>query len=402
MAPTLTSWRIRTVVGTGEPGFGGDGGFAVQAQLNEPKGLTIDPHGHLYVADSENHVIRRIDRLTGRISTVAGTPFVEQTPAIASPEPPAALEQEDPFAENGDGPGTCAYTQQADLSGTVRYWTQGPSASTRYGGDGGLAVRAQLNFPTAVVVDRAGNLYIADTMNHRVRMVEATSGIITTVAGTGQARFSGDGGPANQAALNDPAALVLGNDDTKLYVADQSNHRVRMIDLRTGAIQTVAGTGAATYDGDGKPGTDTALAGPSGLALVGDQLYIADTFNGRVRALHLPTGLLSTLAGDGGSYRYESVSDASSASLSRPTGIAVDHQGRLFLTDSDNHLIREWDRESGVAVCVAGQGIPCCSGDGGLAREAGVCYPFGIVADRDGTLLVADTFNHRIRALTLE
>ncbi len=121
MASTLTSWRIRTVVGTGEPGFGGDGGFAVQAQLNEPKGLTIDPHGHLYVADSENHVIRRIDRLTGRISTVAGTPFVEQTPAIASPEPPAALEQEDPFAENGDGPGTRAYTQQADLSGTVRY-----------------------------------------------------------------------------------------------------------------------------------------------------------------------------------------------------------------------------------------------------------------------------------------
>jgi sugar lactone lactonase YvrE len=144
------------------------------------------------------------------------------------------------------------------------------------------------------------------------------------------------------------------------------------------------------------------LAGPSGLAIAGDQLYIADTFNGRVRALQLSTGLISHAAGNGGSYRYESVSDASSASLSRPTGIAVDHQGRLFLTDSDNHLIREWDQAAGMAVRVAGQGIPCYSGDGGLAREAGVCYPFGIVADRDGTLLVADTFNHRIRVLTLE
>jgi DNA-binding beta-propeller fold protein YncE len=402
MAATLTTWRIRTFVGTGEPGFGGDGGVAVQAQLNEPKGVTIDQHGHVYVADSENQVIRKIDRVTGRISTVAGTPFIEQTPAIAPPEPPAALDQEDPFAENGDGPGTRAYTQQADLSGTVRYWTQGPSVSTRYGGDGGLAVRAQLNFPTAVVVDRAGNLYIADTMNHRVRRVDALTGVITTLAGTGQARFLGDGGPADQAALNEPSALVLSDDDTRLYIADQSNHRVRMIDLRAGVIQTVAGTGAATYDGDGKPGIDTALSGPSGLAFAGDQLYIADTFNGRVRGLHLETGLISTVAGDGGTYRYESVLDASSASLSRPTGIAVNHQGRLFLTDSDNHLIREWDQESGMAVCVAGKGIPCYSGDGGLAREAGVCYPFGIVADRDGTLLVADTFNHRIRVLRLE
>jgi DNA-binding beta-propeller fold protein YncE len=402
MAATLTRWRIRTLVGTGEPGFGGDGGVAVQAQLNEPKGLTIDQHGHVYVADSENHVIRKIDHVTGRISTVAGASFIEQTSSIVHPEPPASLEYEDPFAEGGDGPGTSAYTQQADLSGTVRYWTRGPSAATRYGGDGGLAVRAQLNFPTAVAVDRVGNLYIADTMNHRVRRVDALTGVITTLAGTGQARFSGDGGPADQATLNEPAAVVMSDDDTRLYIADQSNHRVRMIDLRTGVIQTGAGTGAATYDGDGKPGIDTALAGPSGLALVDDHLYIADTFNGRVRCLHLSTGLISTVAGDGGTYRYESALEASSASLSRPTGIAVNHQGRLFLTDSDNHLIREWDRESGMAVCVAGQGIPCYSGDGGLAREAGVCYPFGIVADRDGTLLVADTFNHRIRVLTLE
>jgi sugar lactone lactonase YvrE len=175
-----------------------------------------------------------------------------------------------------------------------------------------------------------------------------------------------------------------------------------MVNLRTGVIQTIAGTGVATYDGDGKPARDTALAGPSGLALVADRLYIADTFNGRVRCVELSSGLMTTVAGDGGVYRYESPSDAPSASLSRPTGIAFDREGRLFLTDSDNHVIRQWDWELWAAFCMAGQGVPCYAGDSGVAREAGLCYPFGIVADRDGTLLVADTFNHRIRVLALE
>jgi sugar lactone lactonase YvrE len=274
-------------------------------------------------------------------------------------------------------------------------------STKRYGGDGKTAVQAQLNFPTAVAVDREGNLYIADTMNHRVRMVDSETGIISTLAGTGQARFSGDGGPAHQAALNEPAALAV-DEAGRLYIADQSNHRVRVVDLKTGTISTVAGTGIATYDGDGKPAVDTALAGPSGLALMENRLYIADTFNGRVRCVDLSSGLMTTVAGDGGVYRYESPSDAPSLSLSRPTGIALDREGRLFLTDSDNHLIRQWDWVSGVAFRVAGQGIPAYSGDNGAAREASLCYPFGIVADRDGTLLVADTFNHRIRILSLE
>jgi sugar lactone lactonase YvrE len=138
------------------------------------------------------------------------------------------------------------------------------------------------------------------------------------------------------------------------------------------------------------------------LALVDGRLYIADTFNGRIRCVDLSTGLISTVAGDGASYQYESASDPPSPNLSRPTGFALDQEGRLFLTDSDNHVIRQWDWELGVAFCMAGQGVPCYSGDGGVAREAGLCYPFGIVTDRDGTLLVADTFNHRIRVLALE
>lgn len=402
MAAILSTWMISTLAGSGEPGFTGDGGPAPDARLNEPKGVAVDSHGNVYVADSENHVIRKIERATGMISTVAGMPAESQGREDPGNSSATQLADEDPFSDSGQESAQRSYVQQSDLSGTVRYVMAGTALRQRYAGDGGLALAACFNFPTAVVVDTVGNLYVADTMNHRVRVVDAVTGVITTLAGIGQARFSGDGGPAAQAALNEPSALVMGDEDTRLYIADQSNHRVRMIDLRTGVIQTVAGTGAAAYDGDGKPGIAAALAGPSGLALANDQLYIADTFNGRVRSLDLSTGLISTVAGDGGSYRYESDLDAPSVSLARPTGIAIDRQGRLFLTDSDNHLIRKWDRESGMAVCVAGKGIPCYSGDGGLAREAGVCYPFGIVADRDGTLLVADTFNYRIRALTLE
>lgn len=402
MATILSTWMIRTLAGNGEPGFTGDGGPSLYARLNEPKGVAVDDHGNVYVADSENHVIRKIERATGIISTVVGMPPEGQGEEDPQRDCVIPVADEDPFADCRQESAQQSYVQQSDLSGTVRYVMTGAAPLKRYAGDGGLAVTASLNFPTAVVVDKVGNLYVADTMNHRVRLVNSVTGVITTLAGTGQPRFSGDGGSADQAALNEPAALVLSTDETRLYVADQSNHRVRMIDLRTRVIQTVAGTGSATYDGDGKLGVETALAGPSGLAIAGDQLYIADTFNGRVRALHLSTGLISNAAGNGGSYRYESALDASSASLARPTGIAIGQQGRLFLTDSDNHLIREWDQASGMAVCVAGQGSPCYSGDNGLAREAGVCYPFGIVADRDGTLLVADTFNHRIRALTLE
>ena len=402
MAAILSTWMISTVAGNGEPGYTGDGGPSRQARLNEPKGVAIDYHGNVYVADSENHVVRKVDRATGIISTVAGMSGEDHLRSSAQEDISAQPTDEDPLADSAGETGSTKFTQQADMSGTVRYWTNQTATSPKqYGGDGGPAVSAHLNFPTAVVVDREGNLYIADTMNHRVRMVDSETGIISTLVGTGQARFSGDGGPANQATLNEPAALAV-DDGGRLYIADQSNHRVRMVDLRTGVIQTIAGTGIATYDGDGKPAIDTAMAGPSGLALVADRLYIADTFNGRVRCLDLSSGVMTTVAGDGGVYRYESPSDVPSASLSRPTGIAFDYEGRLFLTDSDNHLIRQWDWASGVAFCVAGQGVPSYSGDGGAARAASLCYPFGIVADRDGTLLVADTFNHRIRVLALE
>jgi DNA-binding beta-propeller fold protein YncE len=402
MAAILSTWRINTLAGSGEPGYSGDGGSATLACLNEPKGVALDRHGNVYVADSENHVIRKIDRTTGIISTIAGLSVREDEEMIDRPNGTSVVTEEDPLAEHDPATSShSSYRQHTDLSGTVRYWTNRPSSLQRYAGDGGAAVCARLNFPTAVAVDREGNVYIADTMNHRVRVVKAAIGVISTLVGTGQARFSGDGGPAHQATLNEPAALIL-DEQHRLYIADQSNHRIRVVNLNTGVIQTIAGTGAAMYDGDGKPAIDTALAGPGGLALADDRLYIADTFNGRIRCVQLSTGRISTVAGDGAAYRYESPSDPPSPSLARPTGIAIDHDGDLVLTDSDNHLVRQWDWASGTASCLAGNGGPSYSGDHGAAKEAGLRYPFGIVVDRDGSLLVADTFNHRIRLLALE
>ncbi|MGE0644317.1 MAG: hypothetical protein AB7P24_11650 [Nitrospira sp.] len=402
MAAILSTWTIRTLAGNGVSGYSGDGGSASLACLNEPKGVALDCHGNVYVADSENHVVRKIDRGTEVISTIAGQSVSDNAEMSNRSDGISMVTEEDPLADGDPTESSqSAYSQHSDLSGTVRYWTKSTSSSMRYGGDGEAAVCARLNFPTAVAVDRAGNIYIADTMNHRVRMVEAATGIISTLAGTGQAGFSGDGGPADQATLNEPAALII-DERNRLYIADQSNHRIRMIDLNNGLIQTIAGTGATTYDGDGKPGIDAALAGPSGLALADDLLYIADTFNGRIRCLHLTSGEISTVAGDGAAYRYESPSDPPSPSLARPTGIAVGPTGDLFLTDSDNHLVRRWDQASGTAICLAGNGAASYSGDGGAAQDAGLCYPFGIAVDCDGSLLVADTFNHRIRILALE
>jgi DNA-binding beta-propeller fold protein YncE len=199
--------------------------------------------------------------------------------------------------------------------------------------------------------------------------------------------------------LQDPSAIVLDGRRWYLYVADQSNNRIRAVDLRSGVISTVAGNGTAAYNGDGMAATEACLSGPSGLAMDADGLlYIADTFNGRIRAVNLETGTIETVAGDGSEYRFQDGED--SVSLSRPYGIAVDHQGNIFLTDSDNHLLRLFDKHRRVISRIAGTGAPSFAGDGGPAESASFSYPFGVAIDGDGVVLVADTFNHRIRRLS--
>ncbi|MBM4123394.1 MAG: hypothetical protein FJ246_00330 [Nitrospira sp.] len=398
MLVSSKSGTIVTIAGTGEPGHFGDHGPAVAARLNEPKSLALDGAGSLYIADSENHVVRKVDLATGIVTTVAGrpndAPQIEREPVGACGS--SDFDEDDPLG-SARTQTTEKFAQLGDLSGTVRFVTGAAPQSKRCQGDGGPALQALLNFPTAVALDAQGNLFIADTMNHRVRKVEAATGTITTIAGTGQRRWSGDGGPAVSAALNDPSALVV-DAGGNLYIADQSNNRVRKIDVATGVITTVAGTGQAAYTGDGLPATEAGLAGPSGLALDSDgQLYIADTFNGRIRRVDCATGLISTVAGDGGEYRYQGQPNEFSTSLSRPYGIAIDPEGHILLTDSDSHLIRRWDRRKKIVTLVAGNGVAGFCGDGGPARESGLNYPFGVAVDRQGTMFIADTFNHRIR-----
>lgn len=398
MNSSIRSGCIGTVVGTGESGCAGDGDIATAALLNEPKNIALDTMGNLYIADSENHLIRKVNRQTGVITTMAGV-AVSGRDAMGSHDlPPGGIEEEldplaDPVAKPGDG-----YTQKSDLSGMVRYIGGTNVTDQRFCGDGGPATDAALNFPSAVVVAEDGTVYIADTWNHRIRQVDAQTGVITTIAGTGQAKFGGEGSPAVSAALNEPVALAL-DGKGHLYIADQSNNRIRVIDLSTGIITTVAGTGDSAYTGDGGPATESAIAGPSGVAVDQDNLYIADTFSSRIRKVDRRTGVIETLVGGGGEFRYAPGDNEASPNLSRPYAIAIHPEGRLLITDTDNHLIRVWDLTSKAMSLLAGNGKAEFSGDGGKPESGSLNYPFGVAVTGTGDIYIADTFSHRIRII---
>jgi sugar lactone lactonase YvrE len=390
----LAPGTITTIAGAGEPGCSGDGGPALKACLNEPKSVTIVGHA-LYIADSENHRIRKVDLTTGVITTVAGEGGSTEQAGIEESST-HTIDELDPLADPVKVQDE-KVVQLADQSGTVRFLV-GSAEKGRFKGDGGPAVAATLNFPSAVAADSKGNLYIADTFNHRVRRVDAATGTIWTLAGIGTARFAGDGGPATKAMLNEPVALALDEQRDLLYIADLANYRVRVVDLDTGRITTYAGNGEREYDGDGHKAVHAALSGPSGLALDAEgNLYIADTFSGRIRKVDLVTRTISTVAGDGTAYRYQGMPNEFSTSLSRPAGIGLAADGTLYITDSDNHLIRKWSPKTKIITAIAGNGTPQFAGDGGPATACSLNYPFGVAVDQAGHLYIADTFNQRIR-----
>ena len=261
-----------------------------------------------------------------------------------------------------------------------------------YGGDGGPATQARLSYPNGVATDSAGNIYIADLYNNRIRKVD-TSGIITTIAGTGAAGFSGDGGPAILAEFNTPGAVAVdaaGN----IYIADGTNVRVRKV-ATNGIVTTIAGTGVEGFSGDGGPAV-SAMISPSDIAVDADgNLYIADLNNARIRKVDT-NGIITTLAGMGGQGYFGDGEQAKWANFYYPKSVAADSAGNIYVADWYNHRIRKID-SSGIITTVAGDGTPGYGGDGGLATQAQINYPEGVEVDAAGNIFIADNFNQRIR-----
>jgi sugar lactone lactonase YvrE len=340
---TAAPGTITTVAGTGQAGFSGDGGPATQARLNFPFSVAIDAAGNLFIAELDGNRVRKVSP-EGTISTVAGT------------------------------------------------------GKAGFSGDGGPATQARLNMPHGLAVDRAGNLFISDLNNQRVRKV-SPEGIITTVAGNGQLGFSGDGGPATAARINWPSGLAVdlaGN----LFLADHYNHRIRKVSP-DGIISTVAGSGQdapakGVSAGDGGLATEARLNGPFGVAVdTAGNLYFSElgdifgTNTGyRVRKVSA-AGIITTVAGSDARGFSGDGGPATQARLDAPSGVAVDSAGNLFIADHDNYRVRKVD-PNGIITTVAGNGDQRYAGDGVLATATGLGGPIGLVVDAVGNLLFTD------------
>ena len=393
VAELSTGGALSLVAGNFTDGYSGDGGSATNAALNGPLDVAVDATGNLYIADSGNDVVREV--AAGIITTAAGGPYgyigdsATATRALLfNPTSTAA------------GPGGAVYIVDSDhnlvrkvVNGIIT--TMAGTGLAGYTGDNGAAASATLNAPWGVAVDAAGNLYIADAGNSVIRKV--SGGVITTIAGNGTANFSGDNGPATSATLDGPAGIALdaaGN----LYIADYGNNRVRMIS--GGTITTVAGNGTANFSGDNGSATSASLSGPLDVRVnAAGNLYIADYGNNRIRVVTSVAagGTISTIAGNGAAGFGGDNGPATSAQLNSPSGIALDAAGDLFIADNGNNMIRQVT--SGIITTIAGNGTASYSGDNGPAAGAGLNAPLGVSTDSLGRIFVADSANNLVRVM---
>ncbi len=311
---------ITTVAGNGTFGYSGDGGAATEAELDTPKGVAVDASENIYIADTNNHRIRKVDAASPyNINTIAGT------------------------GSKGDS------------------------------GDGGPATEAQIYNPNDVYVDSSGNIYIADTGNHRIRKVDAASPYnINTIAGTGNRGFSGDGGPATEAQIDTPNGVYV-DSSGNIYIADTGNHRIRKVDAASPYnINTIAGTGSKGDSGDGGPATEAEFYNPYGVFLdVSGNIFIVDQINNRIRKVDASTGIITTVAGNGTGGHSGDDGQATEANIEWPKGLCVDASGNILIADTDNHCIRKVDASTGIITTIAGTPDSWgYSGDGGPAAEA--------------------------------
>ena len=382
MGPTGSLSRV---AGTCRAGFSGDGGFAVNAQLNNPQALALDSAGNLYIADSDNQRIRKVDG-NGTITTVIG----DGAAGYSGDNGPASVARLNrPMGVAVDSAGNVFIADSANhrvrrVDGNGLITTVAGTGDSGYSGDDGPALYAMLSQPTRVAVDSAGNLYIADSNNNRIRKV--TLGVITTVAGTGAGGYSGDSGPAIGANLSYPQGITL--DSTgNLYIADSYNYRIRKV-LTSGVIMTVAGTGSCCYLGDNGAAVDARLYFPYDVTVdLGGSLYIADYYNRRVRKV-IPSGTITTVAGNGASSSFGGDNGpAGLALLDTPAAVAVDTNGNLYIADRYNYRVRKVT-PTGAITTLAGTGSGNDdSGDGGPATSASL-YPNSIAVGADGNVYV--------------
>ncbi|MGC2210404.1 MAG: hypothetical protein WA532_09875 [Candidatus Korobacteraceae bacterium] len=442
---------IATVAGNGTQAYGGDGGAATIANLDLPEGIALDALGNIYIADRSNERVRKVVVAAANLGAVSIGPSssaqniflsINRSLTISSVTVPASqggVQEFVPGTVAGcvvDGmtsipagtictvpvsfspgyPGlrraplvvqTSAGSAQFGLSGTGQgpqiavlpgvITTSAGTGTAGYSGDGSGSSAAQLNQPTAVATDAAGNLYFADYANNVVREVNASTQNIITVAGTGTQGDEGDNSAATSAELSSPMAVALdaaGN----LYIADYGNSRIRMVNPATGIITTVAGNGTAGYSGDNSAATNAELSSPVGLALdAAGNLYIADYGNNRIREVNAFTQIITTIAGNGTAGYSGDSGSAAAAELNQPTGVALDTAGDLFIADSSNSVIREVSAATQTITTVAGNGDYSYDGDGGPATSAALAVPTGIAIDAADNLYIADWYYNVIR-----
>ncbi|MBA4187428.1 MAG: hypothetical protein C0467_05350 [Planctomycetaceae bacterium] len=338
--------KITAVAGTGDKGFAGDGGPADKAKLDQPFDVAFDAAGNLYFSDTNNHRVRRVDAKTGVITTAAG---------------------------NG---------------------------KKGFAGDGTKATDASLNEPYGIELDGDGNLFIVDRLNYCIRKVDAKTGDIWTIAGTGgKSGFAGDGDAATKALLVEPNGLCL-DCKGKMYIADVAGHRVRVVDLKSGTIETVVGNGKGATAGDGGPLKSATVNGPRAVAMHPDgSLFLVERNGNTVRRIDVAKGTIERFAGAGKKGFTGDGGKALEATFDGPKEIDIDKAGNVFIVDTENEAIRRIDAKTSFVTTVAGKGRSKTPGlgDGGAATTATLGRPHGVAIGPDGAIYIGDTNSHRIR-----
>ena len=340
---SAADWTIQTIAGNGKQGFDGDGGLALEAQLDYPFGVVRGPDGCIWFCEYTGQRIRRI-RQDGKIETMAG---------------------------NG-------------MKG--------------FEGDGGPALNASFNLPHEIRFDKAGHLYVVDMMNHAVRKIDAQTGVISTFAGTGRMGYSGDGGPAIEAQFNKPHSIQFGPDG-QLYVCDIGNHVIRRIELTTNKVTTFAGTGKPGATIDGALITGSPLNGPRSIDFDRQgNLWLATREGNQVFKMDLKADRIYHMAGTGKSGFQGNGGPAKEALLKGPKGIAIDKENNVWLADTESHSVRMINSKTGNLELVAGTGI---LGDGpdGDPLKCNLARLHGIFVDTDGSVFIGDSEAHKVRVL---